>query len=112
MADRLPTPVQLAQILHRMWVDMRIFAREGRTDEIHDVADLAELIPLQFINRNERYLEIISAGLYELAAKYPDANYTTVLDLTDEEIHDRLCPPNGLDWTTQVPPPELEPAST
>lgn len=85
----LPTQEQLGLILHRLLIDIRFacYTDELNAKELAEVTDLMELIPLQFINRHEGYLDIIVRGLRDLVAKYPwCTKYAEVLDMTPDEV--------------------------
>jgi hypothetical protein len=98
-----PTPAHLGLILHHMLVDIRNLSYDGETREIYDLADLAELIPLQFVNWHPGYLAIITGGLKELAGKYPRASrYAAVLDMTAEQVAAELCPTYPDDWGSDI----------
>ena len=87
--DSLPSAPRLGLVVHRLFLDLRARGLSGELDpnEVAEIADVAELIGLQFINRDEDYLRVIADGLRELADKYPRAGYyAKPLDMTDEEV--------------------------
>ena len=87
--DVLPTAEQLGLVVHRLFVALRNKGLGGQVDarELAEVADVAELIGLQFINRDEDYLRHIVTGLRDLAARYPGAGfYAAPLDMTLDEV--------------------------
>ena len=89
LSNPLPSAAQLGLVVHRLFLDLRVRGLSGELDpnEVADIADVAELIGLQFINRDEGYLRVIADGLRQLADKYPRAvYYTKPLDMTDEEV--------------------------
>lgn len=93
--ESLPTPERLGLIVHRLFASLRLQGLGGEVDprELAEVADVAELIGLQFINRDENYLRIIIDGLRGLAEKYPRAGYYVApLDMPDEEVLSAVRP--------------------
>jgi hypothetical protein len=91
---REPTPVQLGQVLHRMFVDIRLWASLYERDPdlateqtgltvstVAELADIAEIIPLQLIHRDEGYLQTIVSSLNDFAAEHPFARrYVAALE--------------------------------
>jgi hypothetical protein len=88
MSTDLPTTAQLGLILHRMLVDIRNLSfQPGEEKWINYAADVAEIIPLQFINRDEGYLEMIAEGLRDWAAEDPRARrFAAVLEMSEDEV--------------------------
>jgi len=113
----LPTPAHLGRILHliltdiRNWGDIHDRCPEhseeitGLTPKIvAELADLAEIIPLQFINHDDRYLEGIVSTIQKFAAKYPFAQwYSAAMNMTSEEILHTVIPDAAHDWLTSEP---------
>ncbi|HET6576211.1 MAG TPA: hypothetical protein VFG68_21600 [Fimbriiglobus sp.] len=108
---RQPTPAQLGQMMHGMFVDIRNLSyHPGDEKLINRIADIAELVPLQLINPNPEYMAIIVAGVRELCEQYPMASrYLDALETDDAELKERLCPTHGVDWATGALPPESWP---
>ena len=98
----MPTFKQLAWLCHWIFVEIRQFTfQPGHERLVNDLADLAELIPLQFISRHERYLDIIVKGCHDLERKHPELNgkLTRIFEKGDEEIMTSLMPPDGPSWS-------------
>ena len=98
----LPTQAQLGLVLNHIMVDYRNMAHSEDFDpnELADIADVAELIPLQFINHDEGFLRVIVVSLQDLAKKYPRANrYCSVFDMTPEEVSACVLPKDAIDWS-------------
>ena len=84
-----PTDRQLAWLAHWIFVLIRQWAGQKESGPlIAELADLAELIPLQWIHRDNRCLEIIVEGCVELEARHPELgdSLTRVFQRTDEAI--------------------------
>ena len=92
------TPEHLGLMLHRLLMDIQIAALDGSLDakDVARVTDLAELIPLQFIHRDEDYLEIIVSGVRELAlTSHVGRRMASVLNLSRDEVVRTLVPNHG-----------------
>jgi hypothetical protein len=109
MTHTLPTAAHLGLILHRMLVDIRnVSYQPGEEKWINRLADVAEIIPLQFINRHEGYLTTIAEGIRQWAVKEPRARrYAMILDMTEDEVTRTLVPLHNGTETMQP----AEPAS-
>ena len=113
----LPTPAHLGRILHLILTDIRnwAFVHERSPEHSEEVtgvtpkivaelADLAEIIPLQFINRDEHYLESIVFMIRKFAAKHSFAKwYAVALDMMPDEILHTVVPTATHDWLTGEP---------
>ena len=104
--NHLPTQSHLGLILHRILVDIRnwglLHDRHPEAVEeltglspklVAKLADVAEIIPLQFIHSDDEYLATIESSLRTLASEHPFARrYSAVLDMTPDEVFHGLMP--------------------
>jgi hypothetical protein len=70
--DREFICLKLLHVAHLAFVDIRSLALQGAesTEQIRDLADVAELIPEQVLRWDDGRYEMIRAGLAEYARKY------------------------------------------
>jgi YD repeat-containing protein len=81
-----PTNIErrLLFILHRGFVEARLLAQAGKTQQVHDLADALEPLPGWIASWKDEYLEATRANLETYAAKYPDAfEYLVFIDKHD-----------------------------
>ena len=100
MSRTFATNAQLGQLLHDIFIDIRNLSYEaGEEKTINQIADIAELIPLQLINPDSGWMDSIVLELEKLSLDFPKAKkYLAALNTEDTEIKERLCPSRGHDW--------------
>jgi len=100
MDTKAITSAHLGYILHRILIEIRTLSYEpANVKAINLLADFAEIIPLQFINRDEDWLKSIATGMRELATIYPPlGRLYTILDMPEQEVIRTLKPNRDHDW--------------
>jgi len=89
------TSEHLGMMLHRLLIDLRMQAMCDELDSANTarLLDVAELIPLQLIHRDESYLRIIIDSVLDLADELPTARrMAAVLDMNHDEVIRYLLP--------------------
>ena len=69
-------------ILHRGWVEARLLALAGLTEQLHELADALEPVPMYLLRRQKSYLESIRLNLsvYEDRYRGNCFEYLAILD--------------------------------
>ena len=86
-------------ILQRSLVEIRNLARTGADDQIHDLADTVEFLPLLLLRWDDEQMNLVRPALQQYELKYPDSagRYTCVLDMEEEQFN-QLYRPRQFCW--------------
>lgn len=84
MTTPADTERRMLFILHRAFVEARLLAQAGKTQQMHDLADALEPLPAWLASWKDEYLEEVRSNLGTYALKYPDAfGYLDFIDRYD-----------------------------
>ena len=72
---------RLLYILHRAFVESRLLATAGSTQQIFDLADAMEILPRYVEGCNEEDLELIRSVLTGYQQKYPASRFNYLAHL-------------------------------
>lgn len=92
------TQQKLSLILHRCLVELRNLALGEHHQQIHDLADSAEIIPSLMLHWEDGHLDTIRDALAAYQSKYQGAyDHLSILNMEDAEFRAVFLAPHE-DW--------------
>jgi hypothetical protein len=90
---------KLQIILHRSLVEIRNLSLTEASQQVYDLADAVEFLPLLVLRSDEAQAEMVRSALAQYEAKYPASagRYTGILDM-EAQLFDQLYRPRQCDW--------------